>query len=156
MTRYLILIACVVPTIATAATQHSAKYYLKHPNVRVALEMHCYPGAGISIAADDCRNAWAAGQRIVHSVIKPHASASSSNGVTWGDIEQMTTSARPIYPNAPEEQQTDPAYWRLRGLNKIKDYVFSCPTGPSAMSPVCKAARTAQAAPWQPTNGGRK
>lgn len=157
MRRHLVIPFCLVPALGVCApATHSADYYFTHPQARVALEMQCYPGLGNSAAGVDCRNAWTAGQRIVHSVVKPRTSAASSEGATWGDIERMTAPIRPVYPNAPEEQRTNPAYWRLRGLNKIKDYVFSCPAHPTAKHPTCEAARAAQAAPWRPTYGAQR
>ena len=157
MRRVIILLLCFFPVAAISApTPQTPDYYFAHPRERVALEMHCYPSPGHSNAAADCRNAWKAGRRIIHSLIKPPTPSPSPNGATWGTINQMTSPARPMYPDAPEEQETNPAYWRLQGLAKIKDYVFSCPAHPTGTDPKCKAARTAEAAPWQAVDGGTK
>jgi len=157
MSRVVGLLLCLFPVVATSAPiPHSADYYFMHPGQRVALEMHCYPGSGHSDTAAECRDAWQAGMKIIHSLIKAQVPSPSPDGVTWGAINQMTAPSRPMYPDAPEEQENNPAYWRLQGLSKIKDYVFSCPAHPTEANPKCKAARTAEAAPWQAADGGRK
>lgn len=152
MKRSLILIVCAFPTIAMAATQHSTEYYFKHPDARVALEIHCYPGAGTTITADNCRNAWQAGRRIVQSLVK---APTSDTG--WAAVEQSAARAagNPLYPHAPEEQRTNPVYWRLRGVRKIKNYTFYCPAHTTDARPTCTAAAEALADPWHPTQGGR-
>lgn len=155
MKRSLILIVCAFPTIAMAATQHSAEYYFKHPSARVALEMHCYPGTGTSTASDDCRNAWQAGRRIVRSVAKAPQHISG-----WGSIERAASAGKPLYPSAPEERTNDPAYWRIRGPSKAKAFLAnwaSCPAKPTPLlAEQCKAAREALAAPWQSTKESQK
>lgn len=157
MFRAVVLLFCLFPVVAISApSPHSADYYFMHPGERVALEMHCYPGPGHSDTAADCRNAWEAGKKVVDSLIKAQKPVPSPNGVTWGAINQMTAPTRPMYPEAPEEQATNPVYWRLQGLSKIKDYVFSCPAHPTEANPMCKAARIAEGAPWQATDGGTK
>lgn len=155
MTRYLILLALSLPSAAMAATRHSAQYYFTHPDARVAVEVHCYPGTAASVTADNCRNAWQAGRQIVHSVTK-----APSQITGWGSVERMASTGKPIYPTAPEEQADNPAYWRLRGASRTRAFLTnwaSCPAHPtSAFIEKCKAAREALAAPWQPTNGGQQ
>jgi len=159
--KYLtIILLCALPGAALAAGQYSADYYFHNEDARVALEMHCYPGSDNSVAAVDCRNAWQAGQRIVKSIVPAPSRTTDSGNEGWAEAAQGYAHAagQPLYPNAPEEQQTNPAYWRIRGQANARDYVTSlaCPASSADVlgTAICKAAHEALAASWQPATGG--